>query len=147
MLDLDDEVLAVARQWVAKAENDLKNAAHTVKLKTDCPTDTVCFHAQQCVEKYLKALLVLNGIDFSRTHQISFLLALVPAPVRPTLTQEEQDRLTSTRSQPVILATTIPSRVKRRKRLSSLRVVSATRCAAASPKPFVSDLDPLSAKR
>jgi hypothetical protein len=31
MLDLDDEVLDVARQWVAKAENDLKNAAHTLK--------------------------------------------------------------------------------------------------------------------
>ena len=94
MLDLDDEVLNVARQWVAKAENDLKNAAHTVRLKTDCPTDTVCFHAQQCVEKYLKALLVLNGIDFSRTHQISTLLALLPAQVRPSLTREEQDRLT-----------------------------------------------------
>ena len=94
MLDLDDEVLEVARQWVAKAENDLKNASHTVRLRTDCPTDTVCFHAHQCVEKYLKAMLVLNGIEFSRTHQISTLLALVPSQVRPTLTQEEQDRLT-----------------------------------------------------
>ncbi len=94
MLDLDDEVLAVAFQWAAKAENDLKNAAHTIRLKTDCPTDTVCFHVQQCVEKYLKALLVLNDIEFSRTHQISTLLALVPAQVRPTLSEEEQDRLT-----------------------------------------------------
>jgi HEPN domain-containing protein len=94
MLGLDDEVLDVARQWVMKAESDLRNAAHTVRLRTDCPTDTVCFHAQQCVEKYLKALLVLNGIEFPRTHQISTLLALVPAPIRPTLTQEEQDRLT-----------------------------------------------------
>lgn len=94
MLDLDDEVLIVARQWVAKAESDLKNAAHTVRIRMDCPTDTVCFHAQQCAEKYLKALLVLNGIEFSRTHQISTLMALVPAEVRPTLTPEEQDRLT-----------------------------------------------------
>jgi HEPN domain-containing protein len=94
MLGLDDEVLVVAHQWVAKAESDLRNAAHTVKLKTDCPTDTVCFHVQQCVEKYLKALLVLNGIDFSRTHQISMLWTLVPAQVRPALTQTEQDRLT-----------------------------------------------------
>ncbi len=94
MLDLDDEVLVVAHQWVEKAENDLKNAAHTVRLKTDCPTDTVCFHAHQCVEKYLKALLVLNDIEFTRTHQISTLLALVPAQARPLLSQAEQDRLT-----------------------------------------------------
>lgn len=94
MLDMDDEVLVVARQWVEKAENDLTNAAHTVKLRADCPTDTVCFHAHQCVEKYLKALLVLNGVEFTRTHQISVLLALVPVQVRPRLTQAEQDRLT-----------------------------------------------------
>ena len=94
MLDLDDEVLEVARQWVEKAENDLRNASHTIRLRSNCPTDTVCFHAHQCVEKYLKAMLVLNGIEFSRTHQISTLLALVPSQVRPTLTQEEQDRLT-----------------------------------------------------
>lgn len=31
------------------AENDIKNAAHTIKLGEQCPTGTVCFHAQQCV--------------------------------------------------------------------------------------------------
>ena len=94
MLDLDDEVLEVTRQWVAKAESDLKTAAHILRLKVDCPTDAVCFHAQQCVEKCLKALLVLNGIEFSRTYQISVLVALLPAQVRPDLTVEEQDRFT-----------------------------------------------------
>ena len=46
-----------------QGENDLKNAAHTLKL-AECPTDTVCFHAQQCVEKYLKASLVVLEIAF-----------------------------------------------------------------------------------
>ena len=55
MFEIDDEVVFVVRQWVQKAENDLKNAAHTLKLGVDGPTDTVCFHAQQCVEKYVKA--------------------------------------------------------------------------------------------
>jgi HEPN domain-containing protein len=41
---------------IGKAENDLKTAAQTLKLGTDCPTDTVCFHAQQCVEKCLKKI-------------------------------------------------------------------------------------------
>jgi HEPN domain-containing protein len=47
----------VAAEWVKKAEDDLKTAAHTLKLGKTCPTNTVCFHAQQCVEKYLKAYL------------------------------------------------------------------------------------------
>ena len=39
-------------------------------------------------------MLVLNAIEFPRTHQISLLLALVPAQVRPVLAPQEQDRLT-----------------------------------------------------
>ena len=76
MLGLDDEVLVVAHQWVAKAESDLRNAAHTVKLKTDCPTDTVCFHVQQCVEKYLKALLISLAMAFPKTHDLVLLFNL-----------------------------------------------------------------------
>jgi len=40
-----NEQVAVVREWVGKAENDLKNATHTLKLGKECPTDTVCFHA------------------------------------------------------------------------------------------------------
>jgi HEPN domain-containing protein len=36
----------------------------------------VAFHAQQCAEKYLKAYLVFQGIDFPYTHNISRLLEL-----------------------------------------------------------------------
>ncbi len=39
-----------ARGWVEKAEHDLRNAVHTLELGQDCPFDTVCFHAQQCVK-------------------------------------------------------------------------------------------------
>jgi HEPN domain-containing protein len=40
-------VITAIREWLTKADNDLKNAAHTLTLGKDCPTDTVCFHAQQ----------------------------------------------------------------------------------------------------
>jgi HEPN domain-containing protein len=86
--------IAVAREWVIKAENDLKNAAHTLKLGRACPTDTVGFHAQQCVEKYLKAFLVCKGIDFPRTHDIERLVALLPYNLWLRLSIEEQRRLT-----------------------------------------------------
>jgi HEPN domain-containing protein len=90
----DIETIAVIRQWAQKADNDLKTTVHLLKLGEDCPTDVVCFHVQQCVEKYIKALLVWHGIEFARIHHISALWALLPLRVRPTLTPEEQERLT-----------------------------------------------------
>jgi HEPN domain-containing protein len=44
--------------------------------------DSACFHAQQCVEKYLKATLQEAGIVFPYTHDLTVLLHLV-APVEP----------------------------------------------------------------
>ena len=89
-----DRVAAVVREWVAKAENDLKNAAHTLELGTDCPTDTVCFHAQQCVQKYVKALLTNLAVDPPRTHDIEELVARLPEEAAVNLSVEEQRRLT-----------------------------------------------------
>ncbi len=89
-----DEVLVVVREWVGKAENDLKNAAYTLGMGDDAPTDTICFHAQQCVEKYLKAFLVTRGTDFPKTHDITKIMALLPEGSRPDLAAEDQDRLT-----------------------------------------------------
>jgi HEPN domain-containing protein len=94
MLEVNPERLLVVGQYVEKAESDLITAAHLLRLRKNLPTDAVCFHAQQCVEKYLKALLVLNEIVFGRTHHISELMALLPAGIRPSLTPDEQDRLT-----------------------------------------------------
>ena len=37
----------------------------------------VCFHAQQCVEKYLRAWLQEANIPFSRTHDLKELLELI----------------------------------------------------------------------
>ena len=85
--------MAVAWEWVAKAENDLRSAAHLLKMD-DCPTDAVCFHAQQCAEKYLKALLVAQGIEFRKIHDLGELTTLLPPRLRPSLDDKEQDRLT-----------------------------------------------------
>lgn len=70
------------RRWVEKAEHDLKNAEHTLTLGDDCPIDTVCFHAQQCVEKYLKAALVRYGIAPPRTHNLRVLMQMIGAHVQ-----------------------------------------------------------------
>ena len=90
-----DEELAVIREWIEKAENDLKTAAHTLEMGDDAPTDTICFHAQQCVEKYLKAILVARRTPFPKTHDLTKIVGLLPADARPGLPREEQDVLTS----------------------------------------------------
>ncbi len=44
---------------------------------TDEPSyDAVCFHAQQCAEKYLKAYLAEHDVPFPRTHMLVDLLTL-----------------------------------------------------------------------
>jgi len=72
------ERTALVRGWVIKAEHDLRNAEHTLTLDEECPFDTVAFHAQQCVEKYLKSLLTYREIPYPRIHDISELVALAP---------------------------------------------------------------------
>ena len=90
-----EQIIAVVRQWIEKAENDLKNAEHVLTLGEDGPTDTVCFHAQQLVEKYLKALLAWEQIDFPKTHDIEKLISLLPETLRPELLKAEQNLLTA----------------------------------------------------
>jgi HEPN domain len=75
-MPVPNPAIAVVRDWIVKAENDLRNPAHTLKLGADCPTDTVCFHAQQCAEKYIKALLVFGATPFPKTHNIQVMSAL-----------------------------------------------------------------------
>ncbi len=90
-----DPRLVVLREWVHKAENDLKTAAHTLKLGKECPTEAVVFHAQQCVEKYIKALLILHQTEFRKLHDIEKLVRLLPHGVLSDWPLREQRRLTT----------------------------------------------------
>lgn len=61
------------RNWIRKAQNDLKIAKD--EMKTDEPaTDMVCFHAQQCCEKSLKLTLIFHGREYPRIHDLSALI-------------------------------------------------------------------------
>ena len=88
-----EQIYSVVKEWMIKAEHDFKNATHTLKLGKGSPTDTVCFHAQQCVEKYLKAMLTLSGIPFPKTHEIEKLITLLPIRLRPPLKINAQSLL------------------------------------------------------
>lgn len=60
------------KEWIDKANKDMK-AVEKLKTERDI-TEIVCFHCQQAVEKYLKALLIYNGENIQKTHNIDFLL-------------------------------------------------------------------------
>jgi len=70
------EKIDLVKLWLKKADNDLINAKHTINIKPKPPLDTVCFHAQQCSEKYLKAFLVFNEIEFEKIHDLGELVQL-----------------------------------------------------------------------
>jgi HEPN domain-containing protein len=65
----------MTQEWVDKAEGDAKVAAALWQM-ADPVHDAICFHAQQCVEKYCKAWLVEQGMDFPRTHDLEALAKL-----------------------------------------------------------------------
>jgi len=88
------DVNNVIHEWIIKADNDLTAAVCILKLGNQCPTETVCFHCQQCVEKYLKSLLVMRGIPVTKTHDIRVLMSMVPKELRPDLSEDLQDEFT-----------------------------------------------------
>jgi HEPN domain-containing protein len=83
-------------EWVAKAEGDFQTAQRELAVPGAANHDAVCFHAQQCAEKYLKAILVENGSPFPKVHDLSALLTLL-LPLSPDWGSYRQacDSLTS----------------------------------------------------
>lgn len=61
-------------EWVQKAEGDMNTAQREFAVQDEPNHDAVCFHAQQCAEKYLKARLIEAGLPVMRTHDLEILL-------------------------------------------------------------------------
>jgi len=83
---MKDAKMEVVNAWFKKAENDIRTAEYTMTMN-DPPYDTVCFHAQQCAEKYLKGFLAFHKIDFPKTHSLEYLAELCK-PVIPEIETE-----------------------------------------------------------
>jgi HEPN domain-containing protein len=64
----------LTRQWIEKADADFQSVQRELRARKLPNYDGACFHAQQCVEKYLKARLQEAGIPFSKTHDLGLLL-------------------------------------------------------------------------
>jgi HEPN domain-containing protein len=63
-------------EWVNKAEEDYIISMRENKAEPAIYS-AVCFHCQQAAEKYLKAYMQEEGIEFEKTHDLRFLFEKV----------------------------------------------------------------------
>jgi HEPN domain-containing protein len=73
----------LTQEWVDKAEGDFATAKREFSATVDTNFDAVCFHSQQCAEKYFKACLHNANIEFPRTHDLLALVDLLAAGGNP----------------------------------------------------------------
>ena len=73
--------------WINYAKADL--ALASIGLPPGVMYSLLCFHAQQAVEKALKAVLLCLGTDFPNTHSLQKLVELLPPglQVDPSISQ------------------------------------------------------------
>ncbi|MEI8138638.1 MAG: HEPN domain-containing protein [bacterium] len=67
----------LTREWVVKAEEDFEAALRLSRCRKISLWNAVCFHAQQCAEKYLKAVLQENKDTIPKIHHLPSLLNLL----------------------------------------------------------------------
>ena len=67
------EAWTAVPEWIAKAEGDWEALEILLTRNTPGLRDAVVFHAQQCVEKLLKARLIQLGQMVDKTHDLAAL--------------------------------------------------------------------------
>ncbi len=83
-----------AREWISKAEADRHVAQRCLEEAKSNPgqADIACFHAQQCAEKYIKTVLVVQNVVFSKIHDL-FDLAKRMKELEEKLSPDDLDAL------------------------------------------------------
>lgn len=61
------------QEWLKQAEEELRTATY---LADGCFYRSACYHAEQSLEKFLKARLIDKGWDLEKTHSIKRLLVI-----------------------------------------------------------------------
>ena len=78
------------REWLNKAETDYRVAERELAVEHESDYGPVCFHAQQCIEKLIKALLISHEVIPPRTHHLPALSRLLES-VEPTWSCEDAE--------------------------------------------------------
>lgn len=61
---------ALVNEWIQKAEGDFVSALREYRARKLPNFDAAGFHAQQCIEKYLKGLLQMHNVRFEKIHDL-----------------------------------------------------------------------------
>jgi len=64
-------------EWIEKAEGDYETVLDLNSKRKKRQQYIIAFHCQQCIEKYLKALLTLYEINFPKHHDLEELMVLL----------------------------------------------------------------------
>ncbi|MFH0797189.1 MAG: HEPN domain-containing protein [Candidatus Omnitrophota bacterium] len=81
----------LVEEWIIKARNDLKSVEILYREKG--PSDTICFHCHQSIEKFIKAYLVAKNIHFEKIHSLWNLAKLCATKDKEFLNSEEELKL------------------------------------------------------
>ena len=63
-------------EWISKAEEDYEAALDLIRRRRRPLPNSVCFHGQQCAEKYLKSYLIYRERTFPKIHNLLALLEM-----------------------------------------------------------------------
>lgn len=63
-----------ANDWLRKADGDAVSARREFRARNRPNYDSACFHAQQCIEKSLKAVLEESGKPVRKLHDLTMLM-------------------------------------------------------------------------
>ena len=61
----------IVDEWIGKAESDFHTASRELVAVSHQNYDAVCFHAQQCIEKFVKAVLIAHGVIPPKIHDLA----------------------------------------------------------------------------
>lgn len=64
------------KEWLKKGDKDLLTVRHELSFDQKAVTESICFHCQQAVEKFLKAYMIFLNLEVTKTHEIGELITM-----------------------------------------------------------------------
>jgi HEPN domain-containing protein len=92
-MSVDDDREHIVGEWLDAARGDLRMADVLLRAE-DVEPWGIAFHAQQAIEKSLKAILAHDGVAVPRTHDLMDLVGRVAPRWKPPLDEDSMDRIT-----------------------------------------------------